>query len=359
MLRTADGTLHVVWRALGAGNVTQSFRTATISLSGKLLATGTALSNWRTLDGDPQLVRDGSGMRLVFEGSTGSSGCFAHYGVYTETSANGSKWKLVTGSLNAHSILRWLWGLAATVESNGRTPVAAFVSGVRGRFHVGVDPHCPALSPDGRIRPTYLYRYGLGIATDQSNGSVWVAWHQSVSLDPEGHYTEDSYRVSRILPRQGSPITVPDSTHQVFEQAYFEPPQPVALTARSRGGVYMAYRKTKASQIELWKVGSSKAMVVPGSRDSTGAGPALAADPHSRLWVVWYDAAKNVIHAVRTNTAASAFGVVRTITVPSLPGAKVTSIQAQASSGRLDVVVVGQQSTTGPIGLFHTQILAR
>jgi hypothetical protein len=37
------------------------FGTSTISLSGKLLATGTALSNWGSLEPDPQLVSDGPG----------------------------------------------------------------------------------------------------------------------------------------------------------------------------------------------------------------------------------------------------------------------------------------------------------
>src|SRR5438270_937112 len=102
MLRGADGTLHVVWLAKRAGDGTHAYGTSTISLAGKLLATGTALSNWASLEPDPQLVRDGSGLRLVFEGNTGSIGCYIDASVFTATSVNGATWTLVNGSMDSH-----------------------------------------------------------------------------------------------------------------------------------------------------------------------------------------------------------------------------------------------------------------
>jgi hypothetical protein len=104
MLRTADGKLHLAWLAKANG-LKHSFGTSTISLSGKLLATGTALSNWGSLEPDPQLVSDGSGMRLIFEGNTGSTGCFADAAVYTAR----------TGRIGTSSQGRWTatrWGSA-------------------------------------------------------------------------------------------------------------------------------------------------------------------------------------------------------------------------------------------------------
>src|SRR5947207_946747 len=49
MLRTSDGKLHLVWRKKS----NTAYGTSTISLSGSLLSTGTALSGWDTLESDP------------------------------------------------------------------------------------------------------------------------------------------------------------------------------------------------------------------------------------------------------------------------------------------------------------------
>src|SRR5689334_21790363 len=77
-LRTADGNLHLVWLAKRASDQTHSYGTSTVSVSGKLLATGTALSGWATLTPDPRLIPDGAGIRLIFSGNTGPpSGCYA------------------------------------------------------------------------------------------------------------------------------------------------------------------------------------------------------------------------------------------------------------------------------------------
>jgi hypothetical protein len=331
-----------------ASNGTHSYGTSTISLAGKLLATGTAISGWGTLDPDPQLVRSGSGLRLVFEGNTGSTGCYIDAEVFTATSTNGSTWNLVIGSMDQSIV--GTGGLAATAESNGITPVATFAHGQL--FHVGVDPNCPASSPDGTIpvAPGYAPLYPAIVTA--SDGSVWVANFQSGS-------TKEGYFVDRILPTKGPLTEAPGSASTLLHNN--QPLEPVALAARAGGGVYMAYCSASSSQpcphIELWKLGSPKAKVVPGSANTTGARVALAAGPQGRLSVIWYDATKNVIHALRTNTKATSFGVVRTIKPPAHTSG-FNSIQAQGSSGRLDVIINDLLSTSGfPIDLFHTQIL--
>src|SRR5947209_13208355 len=135
MLRTPNGKLHLVWLAKKASNNTHSYRTATIALGGKLLAKGTALSNWNTLDPDPQLVHDGSALRLVFEGNTGSTGCFASGAVFTALSSTGASWGAPENGVSMSAHTAGVGNLAATAESNG-TPVATFAAG--GLFHVGV-----------------------------------------------------------------------------------------------------------------------------------------------------------------------------------------------------------------------------
>ena len=121
---------------------------------------------------------------------------------------------------------------------------------------------------------------------------------------------------------------------------------------------YCVATKTQAcSHINLWKVGASSAKTVPGSTNAP-APPrvALAAGKQGRLSVVWYDVAKNVIRAVRTNTSATGFGLIRSIKPPAHTSS-INRIQAEGTFGRLDVIV-NDSLTTGPIDLFHTQILA-
>jgi hypothetical protein len=347
--RTPNGDLHLVWLKKRASNNTLAYGTSTISLAGKLLTTGTALSGWQSLETDPQLVPDGSGLRLIFEGNTGTAGCYIDGSVFTETSATGSTWNLVHGSLSQATV--GVGNLAATAESNG-TPVATFAAGHL--FHVGVDPNCPAKTPDGTITPTPGSAQGNpSIVTDPHDGSVWVAWFQS--------FEKQAYWVEQILPTQGPPIEAPASATHITPFENNQPDEPVALSARQGGGVYMAYCVASSSQpcahIDLWKVGSPSARVVPDSQNTTGARVALAAAPGGRLAIAWYNEAKNVIHTVRTNTATTSFGVVRTIKTPA-GTIDFTDIQAQDSTGRLDIVVTEQLNTTNfPIDLFHTQIL--
>jgi hypothetical protein len=288
-------------------------------------------------------------MRLVFVGNTGASGCYLDGAVFTETSADGSTWNLVQGSLSSHGA--GVGNLAAAAESDGTTPVATFAGG--NLFHVGVDPSCPASSPDGTIAPTPgSFQSNPAIVTDPTTGAVSVAWYQSGP--------KQGYWVEQILPSQGAPQEAPGSagTPGVNNQ----PTEPVAIAARVGGGVYMAYcsatSKQPCAHIDLWKLGSPTARVVPGSQNTTGPRVALTAGPLGKLSVAWYNEAKNVIHSVRTNPTATAWGIVRT-TKPPPHSSGITGIQTQGSSGRLDVLIVDQLSTAGlPIGIFQTQILA-
>jgi hypothetical protein len=351
MLRTSDGHLHLVWLNKEASSTSHTFGTATLSLSGAKLASGTAFSHWVSLEGDPQLVKDGSNFRLVFEGGTGSSGCFATGLVYTATSTNGLTFTLSNNTSMSHASAG-IGNLAATVESDGTTPVATFASGHL--FHVDTDS-CPASGSDGSINNESGGNTpnNPSIVTDTHDGSVWVAYFQTGN-------TAVGYHVDQILPTELSPVTAPGSTSTFAENN--QPHQSVALAARAGGGVYMAYcvaSSTKAcAHVALWKVGASAAMTVPGSTTGTAGHVALAAGKQGRITVLWYDAGQTLIHAVRTNTAATAFGVGRTIKPP--PNTLVIQdLQGEGTFGRLDVLVNDTLTTSGlPSTIWQTQILA-
>jgi len=353
MLRTADQNLHLVWLAKRASDRTQSYGTSTISIAGKLLATGTALSGWATLESDPQLVPNGSGMRLIFEGNTGPpTGCYGQGAIFTETSTNGSTWVPVTGSLSQATV--GTGNLAATVESDLRTPVTVFSGGRH--FHVGVDPSCPASSADGTITPTTGSNQGDPAAvTDTKTGAVYVAWFQA--------FVKQAYWVEQILPTQGAPMEAPGSATHITPFENNQPDEPVALAARQGGGVYMAYcvadSHEPCAHVDLWKVGSSRVMVVPGSRHVSGARVAIAADTLGNMSVAWFNSANNanVIHEVRTNPAVTVWGTVRNIPAPAHTSG-VDNLQAEGSSQRVDLLITELLGTPGfPIGLFQTQVL--
>jgi hypothetical protein len=353
VLRTADQSLHVVWLAKKASDTTQSYDWSTISVAGKVLATGTILSGWATLESDPQLVPDGSSMRLIFEGNTGPpSGCYEKGAIFTETSTNGSTWAPVPGSLSAATV--GTGNIAATTESDLTTPVTVFSGGRH--FHVGVDPNCPAASADGTITPTTgSNQSNPAVVTDTSTGAVYVAWFQS--------FVKQAYWVEQILPTQGAPIEAPDSATNITPFYNNQPEESVAIAARHGGGVYMAYcvadSKEPCAHIDMWKVGSSKVMVVPGSQHVAAARVAIAGDPPGNMSVAWFSSANNhlVIHAVRTNSAVTGWGALTSTAAPAHTFA-FDNLQAQGSSIRLDLLATDALGTPGfPIGLFQTQLL--
>ena len=351
VLRTADKNLHLVWLAKRASNSTDSYGTSTISVTGKLLATGTALPGWNTLAPDPRLVASGSGLRLIFNGNTGpATGCYASGEIFTETSADGSSWNLVSGSLDSTTV--GAGNIAATVESDQTTPVAVFSGGHT--FHVGVDANCPASSADGTVTPTIgSAQSNPAAVTDAATGAVYVAWYQS--------FVRQGFWVEQILPTQGAPIEAPNSAANITPFENNQPEEPVALAARLGGGVYMAYCVASSSEpcahIDLWKVGSSKVMVVPGSNHVAGARVAIAADALGNMSVAWFNSANNVIHEVRTNPAVTAWGTVRSIPAPAHTFG-FDNLQAEGTTARIDLLVTDTLGTPGfPVGLFQTQVL--
>lgn len=125
----------------------------------------------------------------------------------------------------------------------------------------------------------------------------------------------------------------------------------------------MAYCVASSTQpcahIDLWRVGSPKVMVVPGSRNVIGARVAIAGDTLGNISVAWFNGAngKTLIHSVRTNPAVTAWGSVRTTVAPRHT-ASVNDLQAEGSSARLDLLAVVEPSTAGtPFELFQTQVL--
>ena len=352
LLRTPDGKLHVVWK-VHIGTNAENMRWATISQAGKTLASGKVLpTNWNTIDVLPRLVPFGArGVRVVFKGGqdTNPSNFFSVGEVYTSTSPDGQHWTLQHVSMSQHTVLNG--GFAAATENNG-TPVAAFGLNNTLYFHEGTDPNSPASSADGVVTAQSAFGRGNEALATDKNGSVWLAWFRWTDTATEGLWVE------QILPSQGSPQKVPNSGVGPADSA---PRQQVAFVARKGGGLFVAYcvptSAKRCSQIDLWRVGSAKPKVVPDSKSGTPDVVAAASGPQGRISVAWFDFAKNVIHAERTNTTGTAFGPLRTAKAP--PKTFIFNhLEAEGSSGRLDLVANILSTVAGnPIQLWHTQIL--
>jgi hypothetical protein len=350
LLRTPDGRLHVLWPADNNGD--HSLHYSTVSPAGKLVASGVIVSHWAGIDQYPSLVPDGGGMRAIFDGENGKSGSPYNIGSFYSATAgsSGTTWKLAAGSLSHNNPP--LTDNTATSTPSG-VPVTAWSEVSSLAYHVGIDPHVPAMTPDvkifmgssgGVLNPTLL----------TSKGVVWGAWFNSSGTATMGYW------VDKISAGAAGLRKAPGSGGKGLNNS--QPLQPVAFAARAGGGLYMAYcvptKTLTCGHVALWRAGAAKAMPVPGSASASGQDSkvALAAAPGGHLWVLWFDYHSNVIHAVETNAAATGFGKVETIDPPahlfSFDG-----LQANASRGPLSIVALVMQTGTGSsAAYFFAQI---
>ena len=340
LLRTGDGRLHVVWPADNNGD--HSLHYSTVSPTGHLLASGVILSQWNAIDQYPSLVPDGSGMRAIFNGANGVSGSPYNIGsFYSATAgASGTTWALAPGSLSRDNP-PLTDNTAATTPAG--TPVTAWSEVSAVAYHVGIDPHVPALAPDVKISAGP----GGGVLSPtlvNGQGAVWGAWFNSSGTATMGYW------VDKIFTGASGMLKAPGSGGVGLNNS--QPLQPVALAARAGGGIYLAYcvptKTLTCGHVALWRAGAAKARQVPGSASATGQDGkvALAAAPGGHLWVLWFDFHANVIRAVETNAAATGFATPLTIRPPA-PLAAFNGLQANASLGPLNIVALATQSGTG------------
>jgi hypothetical protein len=336
LFRTGDHVLHVVYPK-GAGSADQLGETA-INPSGATASHADILSGgWSVLVATPVVMAGPSGgLRVVFGGQHDlGSGFYDDNRMYTATStAAGTSWTLSSDAVgNSHSA-SGSYGTSGVALANG-TPIAAFPLNADLTWHVGTSDS-PA---DSVYTQTGASLYDSTMV--RSGNAVWIAWFSyGNSAANTGVF------VKQIYPTVGPALKAPGSSHgtNTLETG------PVALAARAGGGVYAAYCKgyPYCTAIRLWKVGTSHSIDVPASKYA--AKIALSAAPSGRLWLAWGDN-RPVVHALRTNTAASKLGVLRNVGQPAGHPA-IYALAIDGGIGKADVVInVGN-------ALWHTQVLA-
>jgi hypothetical protein len=352
MLRTSDGRLHVLWPTDISNDHTLNY--STVSAAGKLLAAGVILRHWGAIDQVPSLVPDPQGhgrvgLRAVFNGENNKAGSPYNIGSFYSATAgpSGTHWTLEPGSLSHDN--GPLTDNTATAKSDGE-PVTAWSEVSALAYHVGIDPHVPARAPDIKI-PVGASGGVLNPTLLTSHGVVWGAWFNSSGTATMGYW------VDKIFSGAPGMRKAPGSGGRNLNNS--QPEQPVALAARTRGGIYLAYcaptRILTCGHVALWRAGAARAMSVPGSASGNAGKVALAAAPGGYLWVLWFDFHSNVIHAVRTNAAATAFGPVRTIRPPAQLDS-FSGLEANASLGPLSIVALAQTGTSSSPAYYFAQI---
>lgn len=352
LFRTADGRLHVIWaRQDGPGQFSLNY--STVGGATKLLATGTIVSHWTGISFDPRLVPGThGGLQLIFTGGDGQNG--SPYNTSAEylarSNSAGKSWTLVPGSLS-HSGLVTETDAAAAAEPNG-TPVAAWSEFTSLAYHVGIDSSSPAKSPDqhlgigaggGLMNPTLIRT---------STGAIVAGWFNNSGNASAGYWA------ARILPSKGAKIKAPNSGSKA--QSNGQPFETVALVAHPGGGSYLAYcvptKFLHCGHIALWRVGAAKAVTVPGSSSGTAGLVTLTAGHAGHLWIAWFDEGTSKIRVVRTNTAVTKFGLVRTISAPA-PLADFQGLSGLGGSGPLDLIAFATLNHAGSTpAYFDTEL---
>lgn len=262
--------------------------------------------HWASLSQQPVFVSNGSAPLLVFSGGRGTTGPYSQGCVVGAVPAP-SSWKLETWSLSANCLNPIS---AAAVGRNG--VLSAIWPGYGGAhdllYRVGVSTTIPATGPDGKIDTSGATGPTGEAADDAGNGDFYGGWAQFFSSP-----SKDDGIYAKNLTTNGPVIKAPGTGTNSSNTAGFSA---LSMTSsNTHPGVFLAYcSNASPCKVQLWKVGSPKALTPPESADAYTE--AVSAGPGGRMWVAWYNESDNRVYVVRTNKADNRFGPVEAYSTP-------------------------------------------
>jgi hypothetical protein len=287
-------------------------------------------ADWNSLSDQPTLLAAGAQPQVVFGGIQSATGPYNGGCVYSAIGGT-SPWTLQTGSLSADcanpvgNSAKSKTGVLATAFPGGWTTGHGVV------YHVGMSATSPAGEADGQIPVSTGDAYKAGVVNDAAGtGDFSVVWAQEFS-NPAG---SDGFYVKDVTAGTAAVKAPASGTNSLNYLPIFGN---IAVAAsNTHAGDYLAYCSNAATcKVQLWHVGSAKAMTVPGS---TGAADiAVSAGPAGRIWVAWYNESTNKVSVVRTNQAVTKFGPVKTYPTACFEHGLIGI--SSGSSGRLDLAV--------------------
>lgn len=336
---------EVVWTAK-TSSATDAIQARRLTGTGK--TTGglvTVVGGWPSLQSDPTILSY-SGQRLVAFAGHQNSGAYTTGAEYYTTSANGGTWTLNAGSLSGADGADHDTGNAVFNASGTMVTGMAEDQGVR--YHVGVSASNPAPGTDPLTSTTGNSSYFPGLGLDQKSHTVWAAWFSN-----DGAGGHDGVWAQPILPNPGSRVHAPGSSASGGTTARGVE-QDLSAASRVGGGVYTAYVTPLSRSVDVWKMGSTKALAT--FKDLRGPSSAVVAPaPGGRIWVYWRDG--QGWHAARSNKRATRFG--RTISLAAPTGMQVgLDIAGNAAAGPLEAVAT-EITSGGQNRVIATQVLPR
>jgi hypothetical protein len=345
LLRTPDGTLHVVWHRRSGPDTEDLLHTA-ITASGQVLDPTPIQTGWSGIQ-NAALVAAPDGLRVFFGGIRSTDTNDPNQELNTALSADGgATWTLQEGSVVPRDAEAYGSPVSAATLPDG-TPLEAWAGTLGTWVHAGLSPDTP--NSDYQA-PLGHYGYDPGIAAD-ARGRTVMAWYSNAT----GHLGLFAQDVNPDGTPAGAVTNMPGTANMSVGMEGRTP-----IVARSGGGVYVAYATgyPAINQIRLWAVGAKQTTLIARAAKFGNTTAALAGATDGRLWVVWKDSIDGKLHvfARRSNRAASTFGA----TVDAGEPANASSayrLDASASGDALDVLGVYSIGTDSTAATFHARVL--
>lgn len=322
-----------------------TYQTITMSAKGAPAASSSDAftgQHWGSLSFSPTMLSSGGRPLVVFDGSRGSSGNYSR-GCVTGAQGGTSPWTLQNWSLSGHCV-----NAIGPAAQRGSVLMAAWPGGPGLLYRIGTSPSFPASGPDRQINLNGATAGKAGAAADTAGtGHFYVAWAQANS-SKDGLYVKD-------VTANGATVKVPNTGTNSTNRADSVPGNLATASRNLHGGVYLASCANGATcSLQLWRIGTAKAMGVPSS--SNAYGEAVSAGPSGRLWLAWFNNSTNKVSVVRTNRAVTRFGPVQSY--PTSCAENGVLGLSGGSFGRVDVALDCVANKPGfPTYVYATQVL--
>ena len=315
MGRSSDQALHVVWKT--ERGVDEFYRHVRISPNGIIGAVDDVFpTSADALSVDPKLVRNGSGLELVF--TRLPEGTF----LTSTAPAAGTPWSdpVVLGD-EERDIGQY--GIGAGRLADDRLVASTALNDAL-YWHVEGETITSTL-----VLPGHSI-IGQNLAVDRVTGQAWSAYYNQGSAN--------GVWAVPLEPSVGTPRLAPGSVDA--DGNSLAPDQQVAIAAPRDGGVFAAYcvGYPTCTRARIWRLGSTRVLNVPRSRGVEEI--ALAPGENGRMWLVWYREPTRHLYAARTNADGTAIGRPLDLGRPGGDDTFVFGISVNGAVDRADITVV-------------------
>lgn len=346
-VRTDDGLLHVVYTRQDSISH-QSLQHVVLGDDGEVVARSTVVEEWDALTRDPEILRSGSGLRVVFSGlrDVVATDPFNSGRMYHATSdASGAVWSLQPTFLSKSGNAYASNGTGAVDRLDGSAMVAFTPSGSDVLLRSGEVGDPEAAADDQRTGVDQCCVYDAELARVPGTDEVWASWVANGRTP-----TSLGVFVQRVAPTLGPVLRAPRSVvdyEGTESTSTLSGSAPLLATA---DGVFVAYPVGYPTReyLAVWRVGEAAPSRVPNSPNARYA--ALSAGPAGRVWVAWVS--DHDVRAARSSAGGSSWGAAVDLGFRTVSGEPSSwGVDIDATGGTADVVL---NDTTA---LWHQEAL--